>query len=544
MAWFNNISFRWKLRLPLIVICGSTLLIVALLHGQLKTFSSQANRVSDAYLPATEFLLEADRDLYQALLAQRTLLLAEAGSVNEGELVKTIDENLGQAKARVEKYGALVSDAELKTQVEQFFRLFSQYDSAVKQNLNLMKKDRKAAIAYEISQLSPRFDEMRDVIDVLTERTHEHTVIARNALHESRDDTLQLQVTLAVVTLSVTVLMWLILPAFTSARLSSLLVRLEDMARGEADLTQRLNITGNDEFGQIALEFNAFVSKLRDIVQSLYTTSSDLSSGSSSIKDESARTSMTLEQQRQEITMAATAINEMGATISEVANNTAQAAEKAKDARSFATEGQSVVGNMVTSIQGLASEIESSAAAIQKLKDNTDSVGTVLDVIRGIAEQTNLLALNAAIEAARAGEQGRGFAVVADEVRTLAQRTQESTQEIRGVIEHLQAGADLAVEEMSSSQVNVCQNVDLAHKAGDSLEKIASAVSAIVDINVQIAAAAEQQSVATEEVNRNMTNITNQTEETAESALSSAAAAEEMLKLSQSLSVTLGRLRV
>ena len=199
---------------------------------------------------------------------------------------------------------------------------------------------------------------------------------------------------------------------------------------------------------------------------------------------------------------------------------------------------------MARGVEALAEEIETSSNAINLLKEDSVSVGAVLDVIRGIAEQTNLLALNAAIEAARAGEQGRGFAVVADEVRTLAQRTQESTQEIREVIERLQGGADTAVERMTGSSRKVGENVDAANNAGAALANITEAVKQIVDLNVQIASAAEEQTTVTEEINRNMVNISEQTDITAESAQSLATAAQELRNLSDNLHQTVGRFKV
>lgn len=200
-------------------------------------------------------------------------------------------------------------------------------------------------------------------------------------------------------------------------------------------------------------------------------------------------------------------MNEMTATVQEVARNAADASDAAHAADSEAVNGNLIVDNVTSAINDLALEVQESAGTIATLEENAEQIGTVLDVIRGIAEQTNLLALNAAIEAARAGEQGRGFAVVADEVRTLASRTQDSTREIQSMIERLQEGSKSAVLAMDQSQKKTERVVEQAHKAGEALTSITMAVSRIADMNTQIATAAEQQSAVSEDINENVVGI-------------------------------------
>lgn len=541
---FNDIPFAWKLRIPLAVI-GAVMLLIAIAGiNNVDKVSKETEFVVGNYLPATEFLLEADRDLYQALVAERMLVLASPGTVDASELVATIDENLGQAHTRVGKYGKLMPEPELQTLVDRFFVLYNIHNQSVKRVIADVGRDQDQAAKLSLGEAGKQFEEMREIIDTLTEKTHELTIALAEGVIEKRNAAEFMQTVLLAAGIAVLALLWFVLPRFAAHRLSLIMERVEDIAEGEGDLTQRLQINGGDEFGVIAAEFNKFLAKLQDSIRAICDVSSSLSVDSQSIENDASRASVTIESQRQEISMAAAAINEMGATIAEVARNTTDAAERAKMAEQCADEGQTVVSDLVTGIEGLASDIEASASAMQRLKDDTVNVGTVLDVIRGIAEQTNLLALNAAIEAARAGEQGRGFAVVADEVRTLAQRTQESTQEIRDVIEQLQHGADQAVEQMGSSQSRVSGSVERAQLAGESLDRITDAVRKIVDLNVQIAAAAEQQSSATEEINRNMNNITHQTEETADVAKASAGTAREIHQLSQTLNGILARFKV
>lgn len=544
MEWFNDLSFRWKLRLPLALI-GLLMAFIALMAMMiLSEISRSSAQVTENNLPATEFLLEADRDLHQSLIAERTLVLSPANHVNASELRKTLNENLDQAKTRVAKFEALMDDQEIKSLVGDFNRRFDKRRATTERLLSSLDSNRASAVQISMGEGATQFDEMRDVIDTLTEITHRKSVVLSEEIAASAAAAQIEMMSLLIVGLALCLALGILLPRFAGARLNALLERLKSIAEGDGDLTQRLETTGKDEFGQIAHEFNVFVANLQESIANVVAVSNQLADKSNYIDKESNSTSQTADRQRQETTMAATAINEMSATVLEVARNTSSAADSAKSADQCAVDGQKIVTAMARGVEALAEEIETSSSAINLLKEDSVSVGAVLDVIRGIAEQTNLLALNAAIEAARAGEQGRGFAVVADEVRTLAQRTQESTQEIREVIERLQGGADTAVERMTGSSRKVGENVDAANNAGAALANITEAVKQIVDLNVQIASAAEEQTTVTEEINRNMVNISEQTDITAESAQSLATAAQELRNLSDNLHQTVGRFKV
>ena len=294
-------------------------------------------------------------------------------------------------------------------------------------------------------------------------------------------------------------------------------VSLREMASGQGDLRKRLHSNAQDEVGDLVSEFNRFVEKLQGIIREITESVERLSSASEQMSAVSAQSRQGVVKQQSDIDQVATAMNEMSATVHEVARNAGDAAGAAKAADAEAGNGKQVVSQAVSTIDKLASDVDEAANVIHQLAADSENIGTVLDVIKSIAEQTNLLALNAAIEAARAGEQGRGFAVVADEVRTLAQRTQQSTQEIQEIIEKLQAGAERAEKVMKASCEQAQVSVDESSRAGTSLVSITEMVASINDMNTQIASAAEQQTAVAEEISRSIVHINDVAVQTSES---------------------------
>ncbi len=320
--------------------------------------------------------------------------------------------------------------------------------------------------------------------------------------------------------------------------------RIKDIAEGEGDLTTKLDDSSNDELGELAYWFNTFVSKLRTMITDINGYATELTTNAEHMSTVTDRTSTGIKQQQSETDQVATAMNQMSETVQKVARNASSAASAANEADNEASKGKIVVKETIEAIDSLAAEVEKAGTVIQKLEEDSNGIGVVLDVIRGIAEQTNLLALNAAIEAARAGEQGRGFAVVADEVRTLAQRTQQSTQEIRAIIEHLQSGAKNAVKVMVEGKNQANISVEQAAKAGSSLDTITQVVTTITDMNTRIASAAEEHSAVAEEINDNVANISKAANHTAEDATEVAQSSKQLTKLADDLQSLLGHFKV
>jgi methyl-accepting chemotaxis protein len=317
--------------------------------------------------------------------------------------------------------------------------------------------------------------------------------------------------------------------------ISSAVQAMNDIAQGEGDLTKRLDAKGRDEIAQMAEAFNRFAEKVRSIVVQVSASTAQLGAAAEQMAAVTQETTQGVQQQQSETEQVATAMNEMTVTVQEVARHATEASGAAQSADNEAHAGKSVVEQTVASINVLATEIENATGVISKVESDSESIGAVLEVIRGVADQTNLLALNAAIEAARAGEQGRGFAVVADEVRTLASRTQESTQEIQSVIERLQEGSRQAVQAMESSRERSQESVEQAAHAGESLDAITRAVTTISDMNMQIANAAAEQSGVAEEINKNVVNISHVVQQTADGAQQTSASSSELARLAGEL---------
>ncbi len=339
-------------------------------------------------------------------------------------------------------------------------------------------------------------------------------------------------------------LLGVLLAGSVSRPLNELARLFRELGSGDGDLTHRLKVDGRDELAQVATGFNNFVAKIHGSIEQVASNSRQLAATASEVAAKAQLTQHNCTAQRDRTVQVATAIHEMGATVSEIAGNASLAADVAKQANEQADAGAQVVAQARHGIVGLSGEIEQVAGVIESLASQTDSIGSILDTIRSISEQTNLLALNAAIEAARAGEQGRGFAVVADEVRNLASRSAASTAEIQGMINSLQEQSARAVSAMAQGRNQSLRVVTQADEANGALDQITGHITQISDMNIQVATATEEQSSVVGELNRNVEDINQLTMETADIAHHLTESSRNLQHLSGELDKLVGNFRL
>ncbi len=539
MKWFSSLSIRLKILLGVAVAVAGFAVNLGFSYIVTGNNSERLRLAQEVEFPSLERF-----DIARVQLDLIKNQLADAASVGEADMLEGADESVAVLRRMLTEIAEL--NPELSTNLHQLDEQFmAYYQIARKVTLGMIEG------SLAIDELKSGAEAMNQNLEVFStalqnfrDASYERFVNDLSEANEASAMLLRFGVAIALVTVMIIALVGWIVSSTVSKNILDVAASLRNMAAGNGDLTQRLAVKSNDEVGQLAEAFNSFIGKLQAIIKQIVVSTEQLADASRAMLQISQDSTANISQQQHETEQVATAIEEMTATVHEVADNATHAAESARQARDEATAGRQVVEQTIASINTLASEVENAANVIQTLEKDSENIGLVLDVIRGISEQTNLLALNAAIEAARAGEQGRGFAVVADEVRTLASRTQESTQEIQEMIEKLQSGAGRAVEVMEQGREGAHSSVAQAKRAGESLAAITEAVSNISEMNTQIAAAAEEQSAVSEEINRNVVNISQLSEQAHQGAQNTAESSKDLERLSSQLQSLVAQFKV
>ena len=540
---FADLGFRWKIALPILLLAGLLVLIGSLGVQGIGQVADSSTRLTNRYLPAISLLLNADRDLYQAFVAERSLLDEAAGEFAQS-LRDSHAENLQQAYERVHKYADMQPGAEAKALVAKFDAGFAQWKSTSGKVLALSESDPAAASALSYGDSEAQFEAMRDAIDKLGElEDNEANAEGKAAMALGEERSWQQGLIIAIGLLICCVLV-VGFPVLVTRPLHNLLNRIEQIAEGDGDLRVRLEVLSRDELGKLSDAFNRFLDKLQPLIREVGRVTGEVAESAQTLAGMAAANDRLITSEHAAVDQVSTAATEMSAAVHEVARNAQNAADAARSAEVQSREGAEVVGATIHAIRQLAHEVESASDTIQTLEQETANIGAVLAVIKGIAEQTNLLALNAAIEAARAGEQGRGFAVVADEVRALAARTQDSTKDIQQMIERLQGGVQNAVKAMHVGSEKARFSVERAAGVDGALSATGDAVARINDMAAQIATACEEQSSVTEEIARNISDIRDLSNEAAQTSEQSTQASARLSELSHGLAQLVGRFRV
>ncbi|MGE6449900.1 methyl-accepting chemotaxis protein [Pseudoalteromonas tetraodonis] len=412
--------------------------------------------------------------------------------------------------------------------------------------VDVVKKSGEGYVPYKWPK--PGSDKPVDKIAYVKGFNQWQWIIGSGVYLDTIDNTFSQQRTIIVINVMIMIVVVVLFSYFigrsilTPTRLAAEMMK--DISQGEGDLTRTLNENGNDEISQLSRSFNLFVSKIRESLVLVAKSANDVNEHAHAVDDSSKTSQSYIELQNDSSTQVAAAMEQMTHQIHDVSRNAEAAEQAANDAASNASTGKNVVSKTITAIETLSSNIETVSKVTADLAQESNNIGSVLDVIRSIAEQTNLLALNAAIEAARAGEHGRGFAVVADEVRTLASRTGKSTDEIQAMIAKLQEGAKAAVEAVKSSQEISISTVEQASSANESLDEIDRLVSVITDMNGQIARATEQQTSAADEVNLRINDLSQSTEQSLGNTKDLTRASDKLKQSSVELSSVVSRFKL
>lgn len=500
-------SIRAKLSISM-GIAVLSLIILFVSYGALtKKLNNGVDSFGHQFIPSVSFVLNADRDLYQAYVAQLHYLLSPGK-----EDLQDFKDNAKQAYDRMMKFKNLMSTyPAIISKVNDFDSRFKKWEQSSNEFFKLADSgNTKEAETLLGSRVSEDFQNLRELYDVASQ---ELDTVANAEVVTFSEKTASMQFSMMVFVafiIIITAALSYVVPKVLVNSVNDLTRRIKEISEGDGDLTQRINSKRTDELGKLASAFDDFVAKLQTLISEISSSSTSLENNAVQLTNTHENAQHVSNEQTRSIEQIAAAVNEFSVSIREVAERTLSTANETDHTAELTTQGMKVIDNSVDEINQLANSIKKANQVIEQLASESNNIATVLEVIRNIAEQTNLLALNAAIEAARAGEQGRGFAVVADEVRSLASKTQKSTEEIQNMIDKLQSGVKDAVSSILDGSNRVEKNVELSLNIQQMFESIQSSATIVSDMATQIATATEQQSSVSEELSTNLEHLNEQ----------------------------------
>lgn len=501
-------GLRTKIALPFAITAIALVIIGLFSVRTAQNLVADTDNIADRFLPAVSEVLNGDRDLYQALVAQMALIESASAGEPTNALAGDFDENVQQAKDRMGEAARRLSGTGVSEILTGYDAAFERWEQSARSAMALAS-DGNAEDARARMQTggATQFSTLRDYFDKVGLHADE---LAHGRAREASSEGQTSSVVILSITAIAVILSIALFLAFMKMIISSIGVlreQLDNIAQGEGDLTRRIPVENDDDLGQLATSFNQVLANLQTMIGAIQQLSNKLDDGAQELATAARDNNNGISKQTDSISMVATAVNEMQSAIEEVAGNASRAAEITRSAQEKGNNSATIIRNSSEQVRRLAAQINKAVEVIRKLAQNSENITSVLDVIRGVADQTNLLALNAAIEAARAGEQGRGFAVVADEVRTLAQRTQQSTEDIQAMISTLQSGVSDIVSVMETGSKEAVETENLATEAESELNGILAAMADISDMNISVASATEEQTQVVDEINRSVTEI-------------------------------------
>ena len=545
----GNLTIKTQLILAVTVPCLALLLVGAASLRSMDNIRQQAEELFQNTATPMRAMAEVASRIprmrvgIDMMLLQDTSLRDEKGVLTR--VKETREEDIPEMRQAMEQAVKAQVDpdarARAQTLLDQFTRVEREELTPMLQALSDNKMDEARAIYRD--RYSQSYGVMRkganELLDGLIGQAQHRNDLSENSYDSGRTQ----MIAIIVIAIAISLLVSTLILIGLRRRVSFLQSHIGEVARHLA-LDSRASLTGKDELAEIAHSFNQFVTRIHGAIVQVASNSRQVAATASEVAAKAQLTQHNCTAQRDRTVQVATAIHEMGATVSEIAGNASLAADVAKQANEQADAGAQVVAQARHGIVGLSGEIEQVAGVIESLASQTDSIGSILDTIRSISEQTNLLALNAAIEAARAGEQGRGFAVVADEVRNLASRSAASTAEIQGMINSLQEQSARAVSAMAQGRNQSLRVVTQADEANGALDQITGHITQISDMNIQVATATEEQSSVVGEINRNVEDINQLTMETADIAHQLTESSRSLQQLSGELDKLVGNFRL
>ncbi|WP_296930593.1 methyl-accepting chemotaxis protein [uncultured Marinobacter sp.] len=545
MDFGKRLGLRAKVALPFAITAIALVVIGLFSVSTVRNLVSDTDNIAETYLPSVSEILNGDRDLYQALVAQMSYVDARLNNQPGEGHVASFDENAGQARDRFNQAVERLEGTGVSDVARGFDTAYERWLGSAQRVLELAEAgDPEQAKSLAASETNDLFDNLRNYFDEVGAHADARAQVrAGEASTEGQNSSITILL-ITVVAIVVSVLLFSVFLKMIISSIKALRDQLDNIAQGEGDLTQRIPVELDDDLGKLGNSFNLVLGNLQSMIASIQQLTRELGNGATDLARAAKDNNDGVTRQTDSISMVATAINEMQSAIEEVAGNASRAAEITREAEEKGRNGARIIRSSSEQVHRLAAQISKAVEVIRKLSDDSDNITSVLDVIRGIAEQTNLLALNAAIEAARAGEQGRGFAVVADEVRTLAQRTGQSTEDIQTMITTLQTGVADIVSVMETGSKEATETEKLATDAEKELKAILEAMANIADVNTSVASATEEQTQVVDEINRSITEINDLATESANRSKDIDAISESLEGYAKELESQTGRFRV